>query len=280
MDGLDSGSSSDPECGPIFALFSAGEKCEKPLETLPQQLHEEAMRDQDLGDAGHHEELECQRSAPNSLLYSVLVKTLKTSKETVMKNWNVGDLLHRRGGILSREKTLKTSTSTTPSANWNVNRLLDRLPDDLDKRHDRRRYHQLFHRLRRTKDCASSAGWTHDLGHFDNLLGNREVERCEKVHQLFYHLRHNVVEQRDQRHRVDDLLRGAQLYPLLRQHLKQRCWPPGGWCLPNVLPGVHRKVPGTSRLGEGIFRNTAVQYISRPSPRPLPSSVSVELSGG
>ena len=124
------------------------------------------------------------------------VKTLKTSTETLMRNWNVGDLLHRRGGILSTEKTLKTSTSTTPSANWNVNRLLDRLPDDLDKRHDRRRYHQLFHRLRRTKDCASSAGWTHDLGHFDNPLGNREVERCEKVHQLFYHLRHNVVEQR------------------------------------------------------------------------------------
>ena len=35
------------------------------------------MRDQDLGDAGHHEELECQRSAPNSLLYSVLGENLE-----------------------------------------------------------------------------------------------------------------------------------------------------------------------------------------------------------
>ena len=74
-------------------------------------------------------------------------------------------------------KILKTSTSTTPSANWNVNGLLDRLPDDIDKRHDRGRFHQLFHRLRRLKDCASSAVWTHDLGYFDNLVGNREVER-------------------------------------------------------------------------------------------------------
>ena len=31
MDGLDSGSSSDPECAPNFALFYVGEKCEKPL---------------------------------------------------------------------------------------------------------------------------------------------------------------------------------------------------------------------------------------------------------
>ena len=54
----------------------------------------------------------------------------------------------------------------------------------------------------------------------------------------------------DHRNWVNDLLHGAPLYLLLRQHLKQRCWTPGGWCLPNVLPGVHRKVPGTSRLGE------------------------------
>ena len=181
-------------------------------------------------------------------------------------------MLHRRGGILSREKTLKTSTSSTPSAYWNVNRLLDRLPDDLNKRHDRRRFHQLFHRMRRTKDCASSAGWTHDLGHVDNLLGNKEVERCEKVHQLFYHLRHSVVEQRDQRHRVDDLLCGALLYPFMRQHLKQRCWPPGGWCLSIILHGVHRKVLGTSRLGGGgIFRIVAVLS--------WPSSVSVGRCG-
>ena len=107
----------------------------------------------------------------------------------MMRNWNVCDLLHRRGGKLTREKTLKTSTSSIPSAYWNVNGLLDRLPDDIDKRHDRRRFHQLFHRLRHTKDSASSAGWTHDLEHVENLLRNREVERCEKVHQLFYHLR-------------------------------------------------------------------------------------------
>ena len=72
------------------------------------------------------------------------------------------------------------------------------------------------------------------------------------------------MEHSDLQNRVNNLLHGAPLYLLLRQHLKQWCWPPGGWCLPNVLPGVHRKVPGTSRLGSGMFRNTAAQYITRP----------------
>ena len=76
--------------------------------------------------------------------------------------------------------------------------------------------------LRRTEDCASTPWWTHDLGNFDNLLGNTEIERCEKVHQLFHHLRHNVVKQRDQRHRVDDLLHSALLKPLLRPHIHER----------------------------------------------------------
>ena len=61
------------------------------------------------------------------------VETEKTSTDaiTTMRNWKVNVLLHRRGGKLSREKTLKTSTSTLPSAYWNVNGLLDRLPDNL-----------------------------------------------------------------------------------------------------------------------------------------------------
>ena len=60
----------------------------------------------------------------------------------------------------------------------------------------------------------------------------------------------------------------APLYLLLRQHLKERCWPPGGWCLPNVLPGVPRKVPDTNRPGEGIFR-TRPYSTSRAPPPPL-----------
>ena len=154
---------------------------------------------------------------------------------------------------MSREKILKTSTSTTPCANWNVNRLFDRLSDDLDKRHNRRLFHQLFHRLRCTKNCTRSAGWTHKLGHLRTYWGLQN--------------------------RVNDLLHVAPLYLLLRQHLKQRCRPPSGWCLPNVLPGVHRKVPGTSRLGgRHAPERGRVVHLAVP-PRPLPSSVSVELSG-
>ena len=68
------------------------------------------------------------------------------------------------------------------------------------------------------------------MGTSNTCSATRRSRGEKNVHQLFHHLRHNVVEQRDQRRKVDDLLRGALLNPLLRQHLKQRCWPPGGWC--------------------------------------------------
>ena len=100
------------------ALFSAGEKCETPHETPPQQLLEEAMRDQDLGGAGHHAELECQRSALRLLLNSDLGENLENLHRYQMRNCNVGGLL-------------------------------DRQLDYLNKRHDRGRFHR-FHRLRCT----------------------------------------------------------------------------------------------------------------------------------
>ena len=34
---------------------------------------------------------------------------------------------------------------------------------------------------RSTGDCASRSGWTHNLGHLDNLLGNTRIERREHV---------------------------------------------------------------------------------------------------
>ena len=61
----------------LRTFFPPGKSAKNPLKRFPQQLHEEAMRDQDLGDEGHHEELECQRAAPNSLLNSVLGENLE-----------------------------------------------------------------------------------------------------------------------------------------------------------------------------------------------------------
>ena len=156
------------------------------------------MRDQDLGDAGHPEELGCQRSAPNSLLYSVLGENLES-----LQRYHDEELECLRSAPQTRRKNvqgknLKDVHQYNPSAKWNVNGLLDKLPDDLDQRHDRRRFHKLFH-----------------------------------------HLRHNVVEQRDQRHRVDDLLRGALQYPFLRQHLKQRCCRPAAPRRPSQSAGHH-----------------------------------------
>ena len=53
MDGLDSGSSSDPECEPNFAHNNFGEKCENPLcqahlRVLHHQLESEKMNLEDV----------------------------------------------------------------------------------------------------------------------------------------------------------------------------------------------------------------------------------------
>ena len=46
-------------------------------------------------------------------------------------------------------------------------------PEELECRRSARRG-----RTRCTEYCASSAGWTNNLGHIDNLLGNAEIEIC------------------------------------------------------------------------------------------------------
>ena len=170
-----------------------------------------------------------------------------------MRGWDVGDLLHRRGGILSREKTMKTSTSTILSANWNVNGLLDRLPDDLNKRHGRTRFHfhQLFHCLRRTKDCANSAGRTHKLGHFDNLLGNREVERCRlsSSHSTICGTNAWSIGTSGTRSTSCSTVRRCNCS--CGSTSSNGAGGPAAGASPTSSPGVHRKVPGTSRLGEG-----------------------------
>ena len=90
------------------------------------------------------------------------------------------------------EKTLKTSTVEPSTSfwtlfceetlkigkNWNVNRLLD---ENRDCWH----FHQLLHQLRHTKHGALwDAVLENSLGHFDNLLGNRQkrVKELEGHH--------------------------------------------------------------------------------------------------
>ena len=84
------------------ALFSAGEKCETPHETLHRQLLEEAMRDQDLGGAGHHAELECQRSALRLLLNSDLGENLEN-----LHRYHDEELECRRSAPQTRRNTVQ-----------------------------------------------------------------------------------------------------------------------------------------------------------------------------
>ena len=88
MDEIKSALSSDPERGPIFALFSFGEKCEKPLRKAHPDLQEHQLEmkvmqmnsvlGENLEDL--HREQDWQRSAPQALLNSVKEENLEDQR--------------------------------------------------------------------------------------------------------------------------------------------------------------------------------------------------------
>ena len=115
--------------------------------------------------------------------------------------------------ILFWEKILRTSIAryTTSTKNWTVDALRIRLLEK--RRHDSRHFHQPFRQLRFTENRTSSAGWTKDLGHCDNLLGHRAVQASERMHQLVQHLRHRCVKKLHHGSNVGELLHGVPLHP-------------------------------------------------------------------
>ena len=96
-------------------------------------------------------------------------KTLKISSETPARNWIVNDLLGSHRIMLSREKTGKTSTSSTTTNNWNVDVLL-RNPLQRGEGNDRRHFNQVFHQLRLANRSSQRDVHGQDLRHFDSLL--------------------------------------------------------------------------------------------------------------
>ena len=78
--------------------------------------------------------------------------------------------------------------------------------------------HQLFRQLRITHQASRRDVLENDLGHFNNLLGNRHksIDEPEHIHQLFHHQRHRSIARRYPRNGVDDLVHGVPLNPLFR----------------------------------------------------------------
>ena len=99
--------------------------------------------------------------------------------------------------------------------NWNVS---DLPMDHKNRRHEFRHFHQLFHHLlHRETPAPAMTARRRDLGHFDNLLRNEQVEMPERLqHPLFAHLRHRSIKNLDHGHHVGNVLHGAQLDPLQR----------------------------------------------------------------
>ena len=116
-----------------------------------------------------------------------------------------------------------------------------------------------------------------DLGHFENLVGNRHIVASKHCLQLVRHLRHRVGESRNHKNDVSNLLHGAPQNPHLRplfiksQRLGSK----------HVAIVVHPKVLRACRPG-GEESSGPWSCSSRPSPLPWPltPSVSSKLNGG
>ena len=107
---------------------------------------------------------------------------------------------------------MKTPPSTIRS--WNVNGLLNNSKLCWH-------FHQLYRQLRfSTRESRRDED---DLGHFDDLLGNRHKRKDWSTStNCSNHQRHRSVETLHEGRDVDRVLRGVPLKPPLRPHLDER----------------------------------------------------------
>ena len=156
---------------------------------------------------------------------------------------------------------MKTAHTTT--RNWNVHVLLHDLLQQ-QKGEDRRHFHQLFRQLRLANKSSHWELVDEDLGHFDNLLGDPDIVRCEDIdQQLFFHQRHRNIEHWWE----NGLFHGAPLDPLLRPDLHKLVRPgaPRG----RQVIHVHWTVQCACRLGRGMRPERGrVVHLEIPLPGP------------
>ena len=129
---------------------------------------------------------------------------------------------------------MKTSISPTTTRNWNVDVLLHSL---LKRRegNNRRHFHQLFRHLRLRNQGTRGDVVDDELGHFDNLLGNRAIQEStgvqhvflevQELRQVVHHMRHRKIKD------LHDRAEGAEIFQDVPHHfvlpasdLRQRCW--------------------------------------------------------
>ena len=125
-------------------------------------------------------------------------------------------------------------------------------------------FHQLFHQLRVANRGSHRDALEDDLGHVDNMLGNRQkrVEELKHVQQLFHHQRHRSVKRLQTRNGIDDLFHGVPLDTYLRPSTQR---------LPHQTTG---RTPGEEGASVVVTRRA-----SR-APPPWPCSVPLGLRGG
>ena len=191
MDELKSALSSDPECGPNFALFLLGKVRKPPVKPHPQHHASKRMKllirghDENLEDL-HDAELECQRI----LLQETLLNSVKPSRHRRPTN----PPRPQGTGMSSFCSTSarKEDTDTIVGTSTNFSAVCGTLST--------RRQHE-----RRDEDEI--------LGTSMACLGMRISSCPHTLHQLVLHQRHRNVKRRHDLRPVDDLFHGAPLVP-------------------------------------------------------------------
>ena len=93
--------------------------------------------------------------------------------------------------------------------------------------HEFRHFHQLFRRLHHGNPApATATARRRDLGHFDNLLGDVQIEVPERFHhQLVPTLRHRSNEDLHEGTRLNPVHHNVPLNPFLRHRVRDQPWP-------------------------------------------------------
>ena len=156
------------------------------------------MPTQDQGEnrEGHHCELECQRSAQEpTLLNSVQGENLEDHENQHDPELNGQRSAPQYTANLALRENREAITTTR---NWIVNDLLGKVLPEQGRR------------------PALLDSVMRDLGHVDNLLGQRGVQEPEELRQLVPHLRNRSIEILHVGTDIDGVLRHVPLNPFLR----------------------------------------------------------------
>ena len=157
----------------------------------------------------NHQKKECQRSAPQSAQKCVSQKKGKTAPQSAQKCvppqkasllYSVlgENLEHTLGHDNEELECRRSAPRSARQCGWESAR--SALPPTVP--------------LTAGQEQENAMDTERDLGHIDNLLGNRQVQTPKSVQHVVHHLRHRRIENLHERADGSQVLHGVPLYPI------------------------------------------------------------------